>query len=540
MKKLLSFAVACALCGFAVACGDDGNPNPGEDIYIPTDMNQGDEGTDVNGQPDVVVNPDADNEVVNPDNGQPDVIVTPDEGTDGTVQPDEGGTDTNLPPCEDGVGSCKWYWDVCAAACPNPQTAEGEACMAECQGQLTAEGQEDLQVFNNCIYNICGSSTTQEAWYACIDENCTEAIIGCYWGCTYRTCAEMYDCFDGCPDDDPGTTDKEDQMCYGDCRNESSEQAQLDQNAMYNCAFDLCPICETYDTQEEEDECNSCFNDALMGDCWDSYKNCASGGTKYETCVDFTICFTTCQYTAQTQAAFNACVDECQSGVTAEGLRDRIIAENCSLDNCTVCQIEEPTAQQDEECNTCWMEAMYGDESGVGVCDAEWSKCAGTDNETCMEYYTCAGGCQDYACVADCRGNTTLAGMKDMIIASECSSTACPVCDVENPTAQQKTECDNCWAGSQKGDCADEWNVCLPHGDDTCAEVFNCIQSCQDNPCAQACYGNGTFDAQDLYAAFEECLQTECASASNFNTCANTAINAGGACADEYTACVPS
>lgn len=529
MKKFLGIAVVCALCGVIAGCGDtpvgNDNGNP-DDIIIVADTNVPD---------DVVVNPDADRDDqvpvdtnVNPDtNVDPDTNVNPDTNVD----PDEG-----QPPVDCYTGSCMQYWD-CYGECPTG--AEQDACVAECQSALSAQGQSDLEVFNQCLYTTCGGMADEEAWYACIDENCTEAIVGCYWGCVYETCDQMYGCYDGCPEDDAGTTVDENTECIYDCRYDSSKEAQMDQQAMYDCAFEECPICDTAETDAEWEQCDACFNDAVMGACWNDYKKCVSSGTEYMTCRDFSICFTACQYSAETQEQYDTCVDGCQAGVDAEALHDRILAENCSIDACPICNTAE-TAEENAQCNECWNGTIYGNGTTAGVCEAEWTICIfGTEYTTCQDMYSCMAGAADYNEYVTCQFNANIDARGDYEAARACSIDACPICTT-GTTAADETACNDCFEASISGACATEWNVCLPEpGTDSCRVVWDCINACTVESCPQECFNGGDTDAQNMFIDMQDCWETNCGTLSGqaWSDCVNTAINAGGACETEFNAC---
>lgn len=59
--------------------------------------------------------------------------------------------------------------------------------------------------------------------------------------------------------------------------------------------------------------------------------------------------------------------------------------------------------------------------------------------------------------------------------------------------------------------------------------------ACEDQPCVQTCFNEGDANAQQLYNAMVECLNTECPGAEWTQTCLDAAVN--GDCNGAFTAC---
>lgn len=528
MKKFLGFAVAIAMSVVVAGCGDtnptDDNGN-NQDILIVPD----------NGDSDVVVNPDAedrDNFTGTDTNTNPDNNVTPDTnvqdngGTDTNVTPDEGGND-----CIPDPGSCQNYY-ACVGECNQGDTE----CEADCQGSLSAQGQADLQAFSQCLtQNGCNNVTTQDAFMECLNANCVPEYYGCFHGCMYENCAELYDCYDGCPDDDPATSEDEGQLCGGDCQSNTTVEGLLQMDAFSSCYIAECPICGTYTTEAELKQCNECYGDAIWGVCFDEFKACSTEGTEYTDCREFSVCFTACQYSAATQAEYDACSAACQEGVTLSALKDRIDAEECSLTQCEICAAPETEADR-AQCNECWDGTIFGDDTNPGACEAEWSVCVfGTTTDNCRDMYACMRGCTDFNCYVGCQFNATKDARKSYEGARACSLDACPICTT-GTTQADETACDECFNASVTGDCATEWAVCLPEpGTKSCNTVYQCMAACEDQACVQTCFDEGDANAQQLYNTMVECLNTECPGDQWTQTCLDGAVN--GACNGAYTAC---
>jgi hypothetical protein len=463
MKKLVGFAVMFAVCGVMAGCGTTNEPTDtivDLDVIVIPD----------NGNPDVVVNPDVPRDT----NVDPDVIIGTDEGTDVCV-PNCGtqecgndpvcgtpcGTCTGGKTCEDNMcvggvdcvgddeGSCSAFVD-CANACGNPNTPEGEACVADCQTLMSSQGQADYQVFQECLYTTCGNISDQDLWNDCLNENCGAAFIGCFWGCTYLTCSEMNGCINGCPDDNPATTDDEFVDCYWACKYDSTKEAQTDSAEIRDCAFAACEICQTAETDPEWAECDVCYQDAYYGACWETAvaTSCMVFGTEHQTCREFTACFTACP--TSPAADRQACMTDCTESSTANAFHDRIVAENCSTTACPDCLIEEPTTAEEESCNTCWTESVTGE------CATEWAPClAEPGTDACSTVFECINTCTGNGCQQACfdagdeNAQTLFLAMQDCVSAK---------CDSFTDPTEWST-CANT-AINEGGDCATEMAAC--------------------------------------------------------------------------------
>ncbi|HOD07459.1 MAG TPA: hypothetical protein PKG98_05125, partial [Myxococcota bacterium] len=136
-----------------------------------------------------------------------------------------------------------------------------------------------------------------------------------------------------------------------------------------------------------------------------------------------------------------------------------------------------------------------------------------------------------------CQFNATRDARKSYEDARTCSIDACPICTT-GTTAADETACDECFNNSVTGTCATEWAVCLPEpGTNSCNTVYECTGACVDRPCVQTCFNEGDANAQNLYNAMMVCLQAACPDAQWTQTCLDAAVNNGGDCADEFTAC---
>lgn len=95
------------------------------------------------------------------------------------------------------------------------------------------------------------------------------------------------------------------------------------------------------------------------------------------------------------------------------------------------------------------------------------------------------------------------------------------------------------FAECQLRSCGDEIEACTGRptgvGSASCAEVIDCILTCTDDRCADACVATGLFSAQSLAVTFYQCGVAACpnlSSVDEFLPCARAA------CADDAAACL--
>lgn len=379
MKKVLGIFVVLSLAGVFAAC-DSGNNNNDQDIIITPDNS----GTDVrdNGGKDNATDPGRDNAPVDPgtettppvDNG-PD--YTPPDATDpgpqtdpgpvdpGTVDPGtvDNGTDPGTGACVDeGEKSCAGYW-ACAGDCPQDTT--GDACRQECQSKLSPRGLADYQGFVSCLQKNCASAQTDQEFYDCLEAKCIAEYYGCFWGCQYGNCADLIGCLSSCPADNPATTDVNEQSeCIGNCWSGGTTAAQLDLQGAIDCSNTACPVCSVANpTPAQDTECNDCWNTSSSGTCATQWDKCASYGTQK--------CGQMFQCVFQGTCTDSACVQEClrQGTKTAGGLWDAMTG--CMFDNCTVCDVQNPTTEQETQCNDCLNAAI----NAGGTCETQANAC---------------------------------------------------------------------------------------------------------------------------------------------------------------------
>jgi hypothetical protein len=219
----------------------------------------------------------------------------------------------------DEPGSCKNYFE-CASECP--QGTQGNACRQECQSALNSEGNQQYQAFMTCLNTNCASATTDEEFYACLEDLCITQYYNCFWGCTYPNCSTLIGCIIGCQNIADQTARSQ---CIGNCWGGARPQAQLDLQGAINCNSDACPVCAVANpTPTQEAECDDCWSEAVSNTCMAEWDKCEEYGS--DTCGQLWTCYNGCA----DETCARACVS--RSTKTARGLLQNVF--DCINDAC--------------------------------------------------------------------------------------------------------------------------------------------------------------------------------------------------------------
>jgi len=200
------------------------------------------------------------------------------------------------------------------------------------------------------------------------------------------------------------------------------------------------------------------------------------------------------------------------------------------------------------------------------VCDRNYAGdavvCLPPDGTTCVEIGQCSVDCTDDDCTSECY-NAGSAEARDALLAvMDCVTAVCPELTQECAVAaygdggaceDEYSNCMNactpdcsdgpCTDDGCGGDCCDAPNVCqtpesgiglecVVAAEKTCQQIWACANECGDEACAQACINAGSPEG---LMAVVTCVNDACGGASQ--ECVLTAIQSGGVCYDEYTAC---
>ena len=219
--------------------------------------------------------------------------------------------------------------------------------------------------------------------------------------------------------------------------------------------------------------------------------------------------------------AGKACVQQCQNQLSADGMADYQAFNQCMQTNCAgattteefyacleancmneyygcfwgctyltcddmkgciaACPDDNPATTTINEFSTC-----YGDCSLESTTEAQIA-CSQGDGG-CYNLLVCLAGAEtmgdQYVCILEASENAL-----DMYNAiPDCLNAACPVCEVANPTPQQKVECDECVAAEQQegGACNTTLVACTEdriYGTGGCADLWDCFMTCEGDQC---------------------------------------------------------
>ena len=253
------------------------------------------------------------------------------------------------------TGSCKWYFS-CAGDCP-PQP-QGQACLQECQAGLSPTGQQDVESLFNCLeVNNCQDKPTDGEWSQCLEDFCLNPYFVCFSGKVYATCPDMIGCINNCPEDNPATSDvNEQQICIGNCWSDSTVEVQWSLQNLIDCMYDNCTTCND---AWEATPCQDCLNTVLGegGKCEALNNACMSYGTW--DCGQVFECVMAC--------TDNACAQDCFNNATktaGDKYNDMI---DCALDTCPECKTTPPG----DSCDACFNAAL----NDGGTCFGKTQTC---------------------------------------------------------------------------------------------------------------------------------------------------------------------
>ncbi len=394
----------------------------------------------------------------------------------------------------------------CLEACPEADQACGSACI----DQASYEAKMAYQGIYACFDQFC-AELEGDAWLACANAAINDpAQCGPAWDACYPpgnlSCEEMFGCMDACPEGD--------QDCAQNCYNEGSREAQGQYQAIYECIDEFC-------AELEGDAWVQCANASLADEAqckaqWDTCFPPAPPGDL--TCAQMFQCISTCED--------QACARACFQDGTAEAQAQYEAIYECFDQFCGTIEDEDA-----------WLECANASIADEAQCKGVWEACQGSMPEgtlTCEEMFGCISACEDQACAQECYADGTSEARAQYEAIYDCFDEYCGTIEDEDAWL----ECANASIADPQ-QCQTAWETCMPveTGEDTCADVYTCMNACSDQSCAQACMAGGTADAQQQMAALAQCIVGECGEAPT-EECAATALGPGGPCNDEYTTCM--
>ena len=265
----------------------------------------------------------------------------------------------------------------CMNGCPkdNPQTPnvdEQYQCIDDCRSTATEDAAKDYWHLIGCGADACKSQCNcqkndKQCWDGCDkcfsdaleSDNCKPYLEKCTPHGD-QTCGQIMRCMNGCPKDNPATTDVDEaQQCIQGCFGKGSMEAQNEFTAWQKCAVDACKNdCQ----QQDSPQCKQCWNNALTkgGQCYDKletcYKDIPSGNVHCKETMD-------CQQKAKTFDEFYNC--EYQATKEAQNMLSAI--QDCIGDAC-----KDKCQQQDQQCQQCIQEA---EDPQKGACKDQINAC---------------------------------------------------------------------------------------------------------------------------------------------------------------------
>ena len=385
---------------------------------------------------------------------------------------------------------------ACSGTSTNDATsAEPDAAVADILEEIAAEG------------IICSPE--------CTDRNCGDD--GCGGSC--GLCAPGDTCEEGkCPICVPDCTSKECGIdgCGGYCGNGDAATQGCEQGDL-GCDNGMCMAgpgdCSGKECGSDgaDGSCGTCPCDSCEPDQWSCNESGLCEAPPECGCMCIFECFDTCP--ADDQTCFENCVNS--ASVESQIIYNDLIT---CLDEAKYFDCEE----DDDDCLN----------ETFNLCLDQYYECFHGDAE-CVDMYLCLIGCPAEPagdiCAQDCFANGTVEALKFWDLLIDCLDTSgyydCP--EGDEPCL------DDAWAICEE----DFWNCA--HGDDSCSEMFDCVESCAptDEMCGTSCLVHGTIEAQIDWDDMVDCIVEQCGEDGDAD-CENSAIE--DACAGVYDACIGS
>ena len=265
----------------------------------------------------------------------------------------------------------------------------------------------------------------------------------------------------------------------------------------------------------DQGDCDLC----AQSQCADAYCD-----ADMQACVADPECpvFDSCYSACGDATCVGACEAAYPSGAASwYGLVNCYYCSSCAQDCTQVCPIDPvgPGSCDEGDCGTC----AGGDCAGA-VCDVAIRACV--DDQECLYFDSCYGGCNDDACVGTCEAQYP-AGSALWYAAVNClycdAATCSQDCDAGCPIdAVGAQSCDGGTCGTcvqsqcTQNVCDTQLQACFGSAD--CADFDSCYVGCGDDACIAACEQSNQVGANLWYAAVN-CLY--CGAGTCSQDCAN-------------------
>ncbi len=157
----------------------------------------------------------------------------------------------------------------------------------------------------------------------------------------------------------------------------------------------------------------------------------------------------------------------------------------------------------------------------------------------CTGIFACASACTSEQCVATCladadsEAEATLYTTYDACLDTNNCLPTSPFPNAEESKTAIECERTSCLAA--RTECETGGTA----GSATCAVTSQCLRDCleDDLTCQRTCLAAATAQAANAFFDFSLCVERECFSAINFQTCSQQATSAVGPCSTVYNAC---
>lgn len=494
MTKFLNLCLVLSVAAM-LACGGGGDGDTVADVTQPTDVLVLDIPTIPDATPLDIPKPDTPADTAaKPDTASPDLPVQDlpppldtSPGLDTAPIPDIQ-VNLDIIPAElpaadvsgdvlSGVMGCDPYFD-----CMNEHCAEAAdydalvACLAtHCDPEAQVGVPNAVMGLMVCFADPCADDSS----YGCIFANCAAEYFFCYHGTANVTCEDTLTCLSECPAGDAA--------CGPNCIDQSTLAAGTDLADYWTCQDVECPSAQqaaatdlvpcAYDADGyyiDPAKCSTCIREAESGVCASKAAVCGESAAPFGTADCATT--VTCLAAAETDAAFDACLDAASKTAYETVLRlyfcvwDDIAAGNH-------CATECGDSGTDEACDTCFFAAMQNpfspcvgcgggaacegacDEDDLGYCMADGTTVCVCDTDyseffslACSDYCDYVGGtgadCNttpdgpECDCAFSCSDSTIVQKQCDAMLYTPCTCAVADPCDWNGDNVCDKDACD--------------------------------------------------------------------------------------------------
>ncbi len=235
-----------------------------------------------------------------------------------------------------------------------------------------------------------------------------------------------------------------------------------------------------------------------------------------------------------------ACVQECQSKLSPQGMQDLQNLQNCLQ------QYGCAAARTDEDFAKCLEEN----------CIEPYFRCfSGNLYQSCSALIDCLISCpeddpstppvdEERECIGNCWSEATFEAQMDLQNLITCANKQCEAqcAEPESPA------CNTCWNQvlGPGGPCESYNDKCMEYGPEGCYYLVTCLNACpeEDQQCEQNCVNNTSKNGLALFNAIFDCIMQACPvcqtqpDSPQCDTCFSQVQQQGGACFEALQTCL--